>query len=124
MDKCGLCCINTASETCYECNVHVCAKCIGFMSRYIKGAYCRWCYLSVLEHSTNWFCVSCDKCIEYENFVQKRRKCAECITNDISRLLLPHYKARPIIETQFIPDIAKLIFDYYYVPRRYFEGEY
>ena len=40
-----------------------------------------------------------------------------------NRLLLPHYKAKPIIETQYIPDITQIIFNYYYVPRRYFEGE-
>ncbi len=123
MNKCGICLLHNESNKCCVCNVHICAKCIGFMPRYIKGAYCKWCYLSVLEHFTQWFCTGCDKCIEYENYVQIRNRCKECNTNGASRLILPHYKARPVIEIQFIPDIAKLIFDYYYTPRRYFKGE-
>ncbi len=108
---------------CCVCDVHICADCIGFRSRYINGVCCKWCYLSILNES-NWFCLDCGKYFKYDNFVLGRYTCKECYANDIAkRLLLPHRKARPIIETYYIPDIAKIIYDYYYVPRRYFKGE-
>jgi hypothetical protein len=64
--------------------------------------------------------------VMYKDYYYYRKQCYKCFdkkTTVENRLLLPHYKAKPIIETQYIPDIAKLIFDYYYFRRRYFEGE-
>ncbi len=77
----------------------------------------------MITDSVYRFCECCDKCVINDNFVEIRNMCVDCAANDESRLSLPHYKARPIIETHYIPDIAQLIFDYYYTPRRYFKGD-
>jgi hypothetical protein len=74
------------------------------------GSYCKYC--------------------EYEGipglfYNKTTQRCANCRHANISqRALLPHFKANPVIEIYFIPDIAKLIFDYYYFRRRYYRDEY
>ena len=75
------------------------------------------------------YCVYCDSI--YLRHAGEFRKCKNCIEEYKSNPMelielwqrLPHKKAKLIIETQFIPELAHIIFNYYYA-RRYLLGEY
>ncbi len=124
MTSCGICVSAESTYKCSLCDVQICGKCC-YIYKYIF--VCRLCInsLNIIKPYIHWFCSYCDTCVSRADF-HWEGKCVKCFdkkTTIKNRLLLPHFKARPIIETQFIPDIAQLIFDYYYNPRRYYEGE-
>ena len=128
--KCGICCLGGIRYTCLYCHIDLCVKC----SRVVKlghiPANIRMCALcSESEISIiplyRFYCECCDTCVILDNKIIDR--CVSCSTAGKTlknRALLPHRNARPIIETYFIPEIAKLIFDYYYRQRRYLSGEF
>ena len=87
------------------------------------------CDVSCCKPYKSWdyiYCFSCDNVVLMKDCDICNGGCKECRSyNHVeNRVLLPHYKAKPIIESQFIPEIAQIIFDYYYKPRRYFDGEF
>ncbi len=116
---CRLCVpFNLPFIICYECNEIT----DNFNSFNIK--YCRYCD-----------CVFCINCIPKKNMrnllelsdpitgdhqgIRLIPKCKSCHQDNISRNRLPHYKAKPLIIEYFIPVIAEIIYEYYYIPRRY-----
>ena len=132
---------------CYICNQFICEKCQRFRGEKIKkknikrldltpgtkhrSLICKLCELYDVENIyTISYCVYCDSIYPYRDGCYLR--CKKCMlenkANPINlieaRKRLPHKKAKLIIEMQFIPEIAQLIFDYYYYPRRYLLGEY
>jgi hypothetical protein len=131
MVLCGICCKTDTIIKCTICYVNACDKCYvtSKYKRSIAGLYiCALCNIigEKLYRSTHCYCKFCDECVPWRDYYvyTKGSRCVQCINTPIeNRSLLPHYKARPIIETYYIPDIAQLIFDYYYKPRRYFKGE-
>lgn len=108
---------NLSFIICYECNEFI----NDFNSFNIK--YCRYCDCV--------FCINCIPKINMRNLLEisdpitgEHRirlipKCKSCYRDNISRNSLPHYKAKSIIIEYFIPVIAEIIYDYYYIPRRY-----
>ncbi len=134
MVLCGICCKTDTTKKCAICYVNACDKCYvpSKYTRNIAGLYiCALCNIigEKFNICTYDYCIYCDDYLpgRTHNIIGTRgSRCVSCMYKNTpieNRLLLPHYKARPIIETQFIPVIAQLIFDYYYKPRRYFKGE-
>jgi hypothetical protein len=126
MGKCGICVLAEAVAKCSCCRVRVCENCYNSTDEWeaffsYRNKICKLCHKN--KPYDYWFCITCDVHVIYNDFYKKCVKCFDKKTTIENRLLLPHRKARPIIETYYIPDIAQLIFDYYYVPRRYFDGE-
>ena len=127
---CGICCSKDAVETCAECSVYICDDCKLFVNLrgcdlYIK--VCQLCHKLAKNDPMNGdYCKMCDTHVISDDFIYYKSRCKKC---DISkktlanRALLPHIKTKVIIKHHVIPDVAQLIFDYYYEPRRYFEGE-
>ena len=69
-----------------------------------------------------WYCDSivCKKCITSDKKHYWIPKCITCYDNNVtSRDKLPDLKAKKIISIVYIDDIVSIIFDYYYIPRRY-----
>ena len=131
---------------CYICNQFICKKCQRFRGEKSKknikrldltpgtkhrSLICKLCELC--ENTSIYtisYCVYCDLIYPYRDGCYLR--CKKCmLENQINpinlieaRKLLPHKKAKIIVEMQFIPELTQLIFDYYYYPRRYLLGEY
>jgi hypothetical protein len=127
MTSCGICVSAEAIRECSQCRVQTCGKCNKCES--FQGniyAVCVLCHslLEGMDLFDGEYCMHCDNYIPDDDYYDPCLKCFDKKITIENRLLLPHYKARPIIETYHIPDIAQLIFDYYYVPRRYYEGEF
>ncbi len=131
MTLCGICVSAKATCKCSQCGVQTCKKC----NKYEAFAedilnVCVLCHVWVKEFDLfcGNYCMHCDTYIPYNkggyDYYDPCLNCVNKKTTIENRLLLPHYKAMHIIETQYIPDIAKIIFDYYYVSRRYYEGEF
>ena len=71
------------------------------------------------------YCHCCNKIYDKCYFGLKR--CIACIADDKNepdRKTLPHYKAKLVITTYFVPELTQIIYDYYYIPRRYLTGEF
>ncbi len=130
MTSCGICCKTYTDESCAICSVNTCDKCYvpNIYTSVVGKCICMLCnrMSKRIDNYRGHYCKYC----EYEGipgmfYNKTTQRCANCLHANISqRALLPHFKANPIIEIYFIPDIAKLIFDYYYFRRRYFKGEY
>ena len=133
---CGICIKHANTTECKICRVNTCRNCkvnpyeIDIEKSIDPGkmpVQCNLCYLSIklilastpmysYDENTNAILVFKDG----ERHTLKFDKCG--IGN---RLLIPHYKAKPIIdEIYFVKGVAQLIFDYYYEPRRYYPGEF
>ena len=130
MPKCGICLAGYGVINCAMCNVYACFKCINYdkygnaIRLHIIQYVCKFCFEKLIPRamlSEYKFCMFC------ENVYSGTINCASCSgdnTSVNSRVLLPNHKALPIIEAVYnIKGIAKIIFDYYYKPRRYFESE-
>ena len=129
MVKCGICLKQDECDKCARCDVGICGNC-RHRTTYDKdlafyapiASICSFC-MPICEDDRVYYMLAmyryCRKC--------ERSLYMGCRTNEedcIGRQVLPHYKAKPIIEEiYYIKGIAQLIFDYYYKPRRYFEGE-
>ena len=129
MVLCGVCVSAEAIRECSQCDVQTCGKC---NKREAFQGYiyvvCVLCHplLEEMDLFDGTHCMHCDNYVSDDDYDYWDRQCNSCSdkkTTIENRLLLPHYKAKPIIETQYIPDITQIIFNYYYVPRRYFEDE-
>jgi len=71
------------------------------------------------------FCLYCDSmvcsyCVDKDVIFPR---CFKCVKNNTTRLTLPHYKAKNEITRFYIPVIAQIIFEYYYIKRRYAPDE-
>ena len=136
MANCGICVLGRSFQKCYKCQVCMCIGC-GIEVKVNRGPMmitvifyiCKLC-TSIGNFTpdnllTNQYCRSCECVVLPDFFVNG--KCLSCIHStkweENKRHLLPHRNARPVIMSQFIPEIALIIFDYYYMPRRYYEGE-
>jgi hypothetical protein len=134
MDKCGICCIeyiieDYEYEICLMCSIYICKDCQILDDEYFNTYICILCSPKYNKGRVgDWFCMCCESYIVWEKLKDiVKMQCDKCYNKNTpieNRLILPHYKARPIIETHFIPDIAQLIFDYYYKQRRYYKGEH
>ena len=129
--KCGICRVEGQNKhVCVHCRVAICENCNVIILMTESGpSYIRRCVLCDEIESRNsssfkFYCYCCDTRMLWYSFIDKCGQCALAGKTEFDRKLLPHYKARDIIEIHYIPEIAKLIFDYYYIPRRYFEGEF
>jgi hypothetical protein len=128
MSLCGSCCQLFTNSECSVCKINVCENCmvqITISSAPLIVKLCNICY--PIDKIYYFHCQCCDENITYGCIPAPIKKCLNCIKHNktiANRATLPHYKAKNALESQFIPDIAKIIFDYYYVPRRYFKGEY
>ena len=129
MVKCGICLKQDECDKCKKCYVGICDDC-RHMTEYDTdlafyapiASICDFCMpIGDDDHvyymlTAYRYCRKCDRSLFWG-----------CRTNEedcIGRQVLPHYKAKPIIEEiYYIKGIAQIIFDYYYEPRRYFEGE-
>ena len=128
------------SRKCYLCTIDICDICSTwplclFDKSPIVGYGCLMCKLSYnlsFDHVKAIYmysyCFYCDKFMSCENFntSKSKRRCNKCKNKKIEcRKLLPHYRAMLEIEKFIlIRDIAQIIFDYYYEPRRYFSSEF
>ena len=134
MALCGTCCRCSnfsVKYVCNSCRIDMCIACTIIVNRdwqFRSYDSCVLCYIpSFMIFTSNFYCKCCDKCVAYENFSQKEGRCNECVAHRRTlahRDKLPHFRAKDIIETRYIPDITQIIFDYYYVPRRYFPEEH
>ena len=109
-------CMNPNYERiCYMCcpytiSLVICIECNEFLSIYdvFNIKFCGYCDSIV-----------CKKCITNDKKHYLISKCITCYNNNITRDKLPDLKAKKIISIFYIDDIASIIFDYYYIPRRY-----
>ena len=128
MSKCGICLKRDVCDKCKKCLVGICDECRHITKYDTGGLYyapvvslCDFCmpkseYEFIYQRLAAYrYCHKCERSL----FYGRHKYDEECI----ERKLLPHYKARPIIEIRFIPEVAQIIFDYYYKPRRYYDGE-
>ena len=131
MPMCGICTKRPLIAFCNKCSVCVCKCCSKSIlfeytvpnKSYIICQYCTNVCGDINIFNKYIHCYTCEDFIPREEEYKLCSKCDES-TIKLSRAYLPHYKAKPIIEKQFIPEIAQLIFEYYYKPRRYYEGEF
>ena len=134
--KCGICVVNDETDNCFNCGVGICGKC-RYTANIICGSLiprqrlftiCKLCDILCADPYNIClfrYCHKCDNLIQHN--YNTRHKCHQCKSKNrrMSRSLLPHYKAKPIIdEILHIKDVSQIIFDYYYKPRRYFESEF
>ena len=136
MSKCGICLKHDECDKCAKCDVGICGNC-RHRTKYDKDVlyYDKDLIYHASVLSICSFCMpKCESKFIYHTLVMYKycHKCERslfygCLKNDkdcIERKLLPHYKARPIIEEiYYITGIAQIIFDYYYKPRRYYTAE-
>ena len=136
-------CVLCAEYTsiCFQCSIcdkFICDVCCNANNKNIKRAktrrlLCELCELHYVERKRDTslsYCAYCDSIYPYGDGCFGR--CRNCTIADKrkhmnlieARKLLPHKKAKLIIELHLVPEIAQLIFDYYYYPRRYLLGEY
>jgi hypothetical protein len=127
MSECGICCINYIINRCELCRVNFCIQCDYSITGILY--ICKLCFMichGEIYYQRYFYCKCCDRLLQM-NPGYTRTRCKFCINSNktiTNRLLFSHYKAKNIINLYYIRDIAKLIFDYYYQPRRYFEGEF
>jgi hypothetical protein len=132
MNRCGICCLSNEARQCTQCTqckIDMCGKCdTNTIGNIFVTNVCGLCFnLSSVLRMCSYYCICCDSCVPYEEFSQTNGKCKKCAKQNktvADRALLPHHSAKPLIEKQFIPVIAQIIFCYYYTPRRYFKGEF
>ena len=132
MALCGICrCRLGIATVCHLCRIDLCMSCtktINHEWHHTLFESCILCYIpSFMIFISNFYCKCCDKCVAYENFSQKEGRCEDCVAHRRTlayRDKLPNVRAKDIIETRYIPGVAQIIFDYYYVPRRYFPDEH
>ena len=136
MKKCGVC-LNKQQMTnvCSMCQFNICKKCISrycsVIESYNAEVICSACAISFISIDTirPFYCVYCDEIVPNGSHAyHEKYTCNATKYNKHEpfeyRKLLPHYKAKPIIEEFLhIEGIAQLIFVYYYKPRRYFGCE-
>ena len=125
MFKCGICLKSPGQNLCGKCIITACKKC-SISKR--SNTLCVMCYTSCnnfVKCKNYIHCFACDNVILLTNYNHEKGVCIRCQNYDAieHRETLSHYKAKPIIESQVAPEIAQIIFDYYYIPRRYFRFE-
>ena len=131
MPICGICTKRPLIAFCNKCSVCVCKCCSKSIlleytvpnKSYIICQYCTNVCGDLNIFNKYIYCYTCEDFIPREEEYKLCGKCNES-TAKPSRALLPHCNAKPIIEKQFIPEIAAIIFDYYYKPRRYYHSEF
>ena len=135
MSKCGICLIHDKTAECYKCRVCICGNdcrhAVRLNAQSLVGV-CSMCMskgnFTIKNITLYKYCRSCEW-IGHPNYFYSG-ECIDCayasiMLVDNKRQLLPHYNAKPLIEEIYnIKGIAQLIFDYYYNPRRYYEGEF
>jgi hypothetical protein len=131
---------------CMECKLIFCLKCnpkeafclvcikLPAPDPFIYCAICprklAWCAFNtvICWYCDNRICNACMKDLpkhtvykgrEYIIKGRQAKCCIECFNNSTSRTQLPHIKAKKIIDRHMLPEVAQIIFDYYYKPRRY-----
>ena len=130
MYKCGICLEQYKMSHCNMCQIGVCDDCsfFGYHGSFQDNNLCKLCCPPVVIYRFVEYyqhCKRCDTVFKRTDNHGRESDCPNCLLNPKnSRQLLPHYKARSIIEIRYIPELAQIIFDYYYKPRRYFEGEF
>ena len=151
---CGVCCsqfIYQVTPTSNKIAYNVCQACISNYLDISINTKCKGCYKLIANNkliklchictqlnpvvyllNSYMYCSRCDNLHangEYYNDIHKcdkydKRSGKYIMRKKPDRSLLPHYKAKPIIEEiYYIKGIAQIIFDYYYTPRRYYDGE-
>ena len=134
---CGIClkAYDPIGEKCCDkCKLQVCELCrkdyvvaTAMNNTIHKSIYrvCKFCDVGLKYDHMYRFCKYCDDVIRRKLYIFANRCCHACYYKKTSyRSRLPHYKAKLIIERFLnVKDVAQIIFDYYYKPRRYFPGE-
>ena len=129
MYKCGICLEQYKMSHCNMCQIGVCDDCsfFGYHGSFQDNNLCKLCCPPVVVFRFMVYfrhCINCDTVFKRSYGRSSESDCPNCLLNPKnSRQLLPHYKAKPIIEIRYIPELAQIIFDYYYKPRRYYTAE-
>ena len=128
MTLCSICCTAESKHICDICDVDICQKCnteLSAPSLSILMELCNLCYSDNFTYHN--YCRCCDEVVMYKEYSHDNDKCYKCVDLKITienRITLPHLKAKPLINAHLIPEITQIIFDYYYLPRRYYPGEF
>ena len=134
MPICGICTKQHLMILCNKCGVCICDSdtckreiVLVINQTEIKSyCICKICYSvssDTMIFNKYIHCRNCDSLVPCD---ENHEWCRDCdkLTIKPRRTLLPHQKAKPIIEEIYdIKGIAQIIFDYYYKPRRYYMCE-
>ena len=138
LNRCGMCReAQLIANKCLICSLYTCDACVSLHVNYksngsYRGVVCNICHIPDFDIDIIYsyhYCAYCEEIIqgvEYTYHLDRTCKATDTrrVCLSVYRKLLPNHKAKPIIEAVYnIKGIAKIIFDYYYKPRRYFESE-